>query len=311
MNYTYSTMSKMSKKERIAVLMHEGTENRPENYLIYIMANYWREDGHKVFFLYGTKRFVPADILFVHVDLSVVPDFYLSFAARYPIVVNGGVKDIRKKTFSPGLLKPGDSWDGPVIVKTNKNYAGKPESKQDRCDGIAGYIRRKMRAARNRVDLEWLDPAIKKPTDYPVYDHLREVPRLYFYHPELVIQKFMPEIENGLYCLRNMHFLGDHVSCLRLKSRQQIVNMATSEDTEWNIEPEPELVALRDQLGFDYGKFDYVMIDGQAVLLDINKTIGWPGGEFVKSNNGEIMTYFKCHSEGMYHFFREQSVHEM
>ena len=35
-----------------------------------------------------------------------------------------------------------------------------------------------------------------------------------------------------------------------------------------------ELRALRRQLGFDYGKFDFVMHEGRAVLLDANKTPG-------------------------------------
>jgi hypothetical protein len=296
------------KKQRIAVLMHEGAEGGPGNYLIYILADYWREDGHEVFFLHGTKRFVPADLLFVHVDLSVVPDFYLSFAARYPVVVNGSVKDIRKKTFSRGLLRRGDSWQGPVIVKTNNNYAGKPERKHKAYGGITEAIRRILRGARNRLDLEWLDPAIKKPTDYRTYDHLQDVPRLYFYHPELVIQKFMPERENSLYCLRWMLFLGDRVSCVRLKSKQRIVNIGSTENIEWNIEPHPKLLALRDQLRVDYGKFDYVVIDGQAVLLDINKTVGWPAAKFIKDNENEMKEYFKYHSAGLYHYFREQNV---
>jgi hypothetical protein len=293
------------KKQHIAILMHEWAEGKPGNYLIYNLADYWREDGHEVSFLYGTKRFVPADLLFVHVDLSVVPDFYLSFAKRYPIVVNGGIKDIRKKAFSHGLLRPGDSWPGPVIVKTNNNYAGKPESKQGQYDGITGNICSKMRAARNRLDLEWIDPAIEKPTDYRVYDRLQDVPRLYFYHPELIIQKFMPERENGLYCLRMMFFLGDRLGCLRLKSKQRIVNMNTSEDTEWNIEPHPKLVALRDQLGINYGKFDYVIVDGQVVLLDINKTVGRPRREFIQDNDNEMTASLKYHSEGLYHYFRD------
>jgi hypothetical protein len=31
---------------------------------------------------------------------------------------------------------------------------------------------------------------------------------------------------------------------------------------------------MRKKLNFDYGKFDYVIHDGRAILLDINKTVG-------------------------------------
>jgi hypothetical protein len=290
-------------KQRIAILRHEKAEVMSGRRVIDLLADYWREGGYNVIFLYGTKNFVPADLLFVHVDLSVVPDAYLTFAKRYPVVINGDIKDIRKETFSQNLLKRGDSWNGPVIVKTNKNYAGLPELVHKRHKGIVGDIRQKLRRARIRMNLEWIDPTIKKPADYPIYNHLRDVPRLYFYHPGLIIQKFMPEIENGLYCLHNMHFLGDRLSCLRLKSENQIVNMGTADETEWNTEPHPKVVALRDRLGLDYGKFDYVIIDGQPILLDINKTIGWPGEEFVEDNRNEMMAYFEYQSKGLSHFF--------
>ena len=40
------------------------------------------------------------------------------------------------------------------------------------------------------------------------------------------------------------------------------------------VEPHPEVLEIRRTLGFDYGKFDYVLHDGRVVLLDINKTPG-------------------------------------
>ena len=42
------------------------------------------------------------------------------------------------------------------------------------------------------------------------------------------------------------------------------------------IPPEPEVRALREKLGFDYGKFDFVVHGGRPVILDVNKTQG-PG----------------------------------
>ena len=118
----------MTARRRIAILMHEKDgEHTIHQYVITLLADHWREDGHEVFFLFGTKRFVPADLIIVHVDLSVVPDSYLRFAARYPVAVNGRVRDIRKSTFSTGLLRPDDLWQGPVIVKSDFNYAGEPE----------------------------------------------------------------------------------------------------------------------------------------------------------------------------------------
>ena len=115
-------------KRKIAILYHENHRGRPLNYVINHYAEFWRAGGLEVVSLFGVSEFVPADLVIVHVDLSVVPDEYLDFANRcYPIVLNGEVKDIRKSTFSQLLLKPGDPCDGKVIVKSNYNYAAEPE----------------------------------------------------------------------------------------------------------------------------------------------------------------------------------------
>jgi hypothetical protein len=114
--------------KRFAVLCHERERGLdPARYLVHHFEEFWREDGHDVAYLFGTERFVPADIVLVHVDVSVVPESYLEFAARYPIVLNGRVRDIRKTTTSRYLLRPGDDWRGPVIVKTDLNHAGNRE----------------------------------------------------------------------------------------------------------------------------------------------------------------------------------------
>ena len=95
------------------MLFHEGDRHRnPSEYIVHHLAEFWREDGHTVSYVYGLKRFVPADIVLVHVNLSVVPSDYLEFASRYPLVLNGKIRDIRKSSFSKNLVRPG-SWDGP------------------------------------------------------------------------------------------------------------------------------------------------------------------------------------------------------
>ena len=85
----------------------------------------WREDGHTVIYLFGTRRLIPADLIFVHVNLSVVPDAYLEFASRYPIVINGRIRDIRKSTTEPAATRR--SLGRPVIVKSDLNHGGEPE----------------------------------------------------------------------------------------------------------------------------------------------------------------------------------------
>lgn len=285
---------------RIAILMHEeDDEERLQYYLVTRMAEYWREEGHEVVFLFGTDRVVPADLLFVHVDLSVVPDRYRDFADRYPVAVNDRVKDIRKSTFSPGLLQPGDTWDGPVIVKSDKNYAGLPE--RDR-GGILANLQQKLFAAIDRLDLEMIAPSLQTPLDYPFYDHLEEVPWPYFYNPALVVQKFRPEKEEGLYCIRIMEFLGDRITCMRLKGSHPIIKGGTTEVVEHDVDPHPEIVSMRDRFQFDYGKFDYVVTDGEAILLDVNKTVGYTPSF---RDNPEMRKRRRYRAEGLYSFFEE------
>ena len=94
---------------RIAILLHKNdTKEILQSSLITYLAEFWREDGHEVLFLFGTEEFISADILIVHVDLTIVPDSYLEFAKQYPIVLNGNVKDIRKSTISKILLNQDD-----------------------------------------------------------------------------------------------------------------------------------------------------------------------------------------------------------
>lgn len=290
------------RKRRIAILMHEeDDEDVLEKYLISRLAEYWREAGHEVIFLFGTEHFVPADLLFVHVDLSVVPESYRAFADRYPVAINDRVKDIRKSTFSQGLLQPGDSWDGPVVVKTDNNAAGYPE--HDR-PGLVAKVRQKLISTMYRLELEGPISLLRTTIDYPVYDHLQEVPYSYFYNPSLIVQKFIPEKEEGLYCVRYMEFLGDHITCTRLKGEHPIVKRKNAEVVEVDIEPHPEIVAMRDRLGVDYGKFDYVVTGGEAILLDVNKTVGYTPSVQETEERRELRRY---RAEGLYDFFEERA----
>lgn len=237
---------------RIAVLCHEAERGWDlSSYLIHHFAGFWREEGHEVVFAFGADDFVPADLAILHVDLSVVPDAYMKLAGRYPVVLNARVRDIRKSSISRNLVARGDPWKGPVIVKSDLNCGGGPE----------------------RMRGQHFPKSLHNSLDYRVYPRLRDVPRTCFRDPDLVVERFLPEREGELYCVRLFHFLGDCWSCSRMLSRQPIVNGRTECGVE-AIETHPEIVALRHRLGFDYGKLDYVIHDGEPVLLDANKTVG-------------------------------------
>jgi hypothetical protein len=261
-------------KKRIAVILHERQSERDlPLYAIGYLSQYWKETGIGVTVLSGTDRFTPADLAILHVDLSVVPDEYIEFARRYPRVLNGRVNDIRKSSFSRQMIRPGDGYEGPVIVKSDLNYAGGPERKLYGTPLTRLAVRLRHRLSSYGTSPGGPGPSFRSPRDYIICDDVRSVPEHWFNCDDIIIEKFLPELEDGLYCTRYYHFLGGAGICMLRRSTDPIVNTATVVSREY-VEPHPEIVGLTNTMGFDYGKFDYVMRQGRPVLFDINKTPG-------------------------------------
>ena len=278
--------------KRIAILFHSNEKNSWRKYLITYLADLWQNEGNKVIFLFGLKKFEPADLIIVHVDLSIVPDEYLEFAKQYPIVLNGKIKDIRKSTFSKNLVGLDDPYEGKVIVKSDLNYAGRPEQRLQPprfsrilSKSLFGWFKPK--------------PYFNSSLDYQIFDHPRLVPRAYFENPRLVVEKFLPEWENGVYFSRNFYFLGGRTHCFRLASKHPIVKARTCIRVE-QAEPHPELIMYRKALKFDYGHFDYAIHQGNVVLHDINKTTGCGTLSFER----EIKPFHDYRAGGIYAYFK-------
>lgn len=250
---------------RIAVLFHASERGlEPRSYIVGHLTDIWREDGLEVIHLHGVDQFVPADLVLVHVDLSVVPDSYLEFASRYPIVLNGRVRDIRKTVTSRYLVRSGDGWNGPVIVKTDLNFGGLPEFRAS----LTGF--RRLRIARA---LAWRLRGGRSWRRYHVFASLDHVPASLLERPDLVVERFLPDFEDGLYHTQMYLFLGDGERCSRLGSPEPIFKADDSTSAQ-PVEPHPAARAWREELGLDYGKIDYIVRDGEAILLDANKTTG-------------------------------------
>ena len=259
-------------KKRIAVLFHAGNRDTPLSaYIVDHLARFWREDGHEVVYLFGTRAFVPADLVLVHVNLSVVPEEYLAFAARYPVVLNGRIRDIRKSVISSNLVGPQDTSGGPVIVKSNLNYGGAPE--RTLTPGFLEKHSRVWRFARRAAARFTGREEITDWTNYRVFDSVDLVPRSYFKRDDVVIERFLPERENNLFHLRMYTVLGNRWTCTRIASPYPVFKASLSVSAE-PVEPHPEVEAWRRQFNLDYGKLDYLVHDGHPVLIDVNKTTG-------------------------------------
>lgn len=253
----------MSPQCKVAVLTHALDPIDQVNYLMLKIVKNWQASGVEVVVLRGPERYEAADVIVLHVDLTVVPQEYLDFCARYPIVVNGRVRDISKRKISKNLLGPKDHYTGAVIVKADLNFGGFPELKMQR----SGRLSRMW----NKY-LPWSITGILSPSDYPVFRSMAEVPKAVWRNRRLVVEKFCPEREGDHYCLRQWIFLGDRGVSQRLVSLNPIVKFPNEVHLEYGPPVPESLREMRSRLGFDYGKFDYVVVDGEVILLDANRT---------------------------------------
>ena len=253
---------------RIAILLHERDRGRDlERYHVFQLAQHWRQDGHQVLPVFGTTHFVPADVAILHIDLSLVPQRYRDFAARYPLCMNRAVADIRKTAISRQAVRSGDGWAGPVIVKSELNAAGGPERVN------AGLLARSLGKLRGGwARLAGAD-RLEGIGDYRVYESIDQVPAARLVDPDAFIERFLPEREDGLYLTRSMLFVGTAFTGQVLRSPQPVVRIANAVSVE-ECQPHSEMIKLSAAMGFDYGKFDYVMHNGRPVLIDANKTTG-------------------------------------
>jgi hypothetical protein len=268
------------RRKRIGILLHkDDAAFLYFKYLIKLLIREWKTLGYSIEIIRGTDRFVPADIVISHVDVTVVPDEYKEFLAQYPCVINGNAPDISKSRISGNLVGRDDPYAGPVIVKTDRNSGGFSEER------MVGH-RHLFRALAARLAISgptspdstaqsWATVRQLKSGEYPVFSSLREVPSEIFDNSYLVIEKFLPEVVGDSYHVRYYHFLGDKEITERYQSKDKVVKASTSIGHEVVPAP-PEIVALRKECRLAYGKIDYVVRDGNVIVLDINPTPGVP-----------------------------------
>ncbi len=269
------------RSQRIVILLHEDDDFYARTrYLLRPIVDVWTAQGHAVEMVRGADRFVPADVVIPHLDLTVTPERYRAWLDRYPLVVNRHLTDISKSRISAQLVGQRDSWRGPVIVKTDRNYGGKPEARLGGPTSLAARPARSLwRRAISRLGLGSQAPSpwglveTLEVGDYPVFDTLQAVPPDVFRNPSLIVEKFLPEMEGEDYVLRYCYIFGDAAANIVMRSRERVVKAANAHSCV-QVEPPPQLRALWRARGIDYGKIDYVMRDGEIVLFDVNKTPG-------------------------------------
>jgi hypothetical protein len=252
--------------DSISVLTHENDSFWDVDYVVRRFIPVWEEMGLRVEVLQGTEGKIGTDAVLLHIDLTVIPPEYVDYLAGFPVVLNGKPVDISKRTISSNLIERDSDYQGPVIVKTDLNYGGVPERVRE---GRPLLERAKNRAKRA---LPWPWSGVVPEGGYPVFESPSEVPKAVWTSSDWVVEKFQPEMEDGQYCLRQWVFLGDKDMHLRSFSESHIVKAGNVVRYEELQKVPEELRDIRDRLGFDYGKFDYGLVDGQVVLYDANRT---------------------------------------
>lgn len=246
----------------IIVLEHALQRSTGISYMSHLFARFWRDRGHRVFLQCGSSDPPSGDLAVMHVDLTVVPPAYAALARLYPRTINAAVTDISKRLFrGDDILSRHSDWRGQVIVKTNANFGGRVDQ----------YIRDCQVQAGMEPDV----PPGPVLADYPIYATLAEVPPAYWETQDFVVEKFTPESDERGNYMRVWVFLGDRERSMRYRSAARVVKSANFIDAE-PVEVPAELREWRSRLGFDMGKFDYVIHQGRVVLLDINRSPGSP-----------------------------------
>ncbi|MEM9301938.1 MAG: hypothetical protein AAGE01_07495 [Pseudomonadota bacterium] len=244
---------------RIAILQHDVSRS----YLLHAVAAGWPSRGIELIHHAGPAEIPSADVLFLHVDLTVLPAAYREAVADHPFVINRDAVDITRGRYSRLLLERTSSWKGTVIVKTNHNYGGIPEETERQRRGVA-----------QRATSSWARTRTLNPRRYPLFPSVAQVPRGVWRNPQLVVERFLPERQGDLFFVRYWSFLGDASMTGRLGSRHHVVKFSTMVTDTGPTRPPPELRELRERLGLDYGRFDYVVHGDDVFVLDANKTMG-------------------------------------
>jgi hypothetical protein len=255
----------MSVDVAIAVMDREVFER--SDYFLKWMMREWIEEGLTVAVRDDPAALPSARVAFAHFDVTVVDRRVAEPLDAWPVVINGAHTDISKRRISGHIVHPGDGYGGPVIVKTDLNYGGRPE---ENLAARASALRWAVDGVRRRLPWPWT--GMMNPARYRVYPAPAAVPRPVWRNRHLVVEKFQPERVGGLHALRHHYFFGDCHADYALFSHNPVVKTSNVVAHRAIEEPPAEILAVRRTLGMDYGRLDYVIGEEGIVLFDANRT---------------------------------------
>ncbi len=239
-------------------------ERLRRNHLISHLVEIWKGEG--IHISVGPTPRLEADLGILHVDRTLVAPALLPENPDGHPILNSAILDISKRRISNHILGPESGFDGSVIIKTDANAGGGPERSELSPLNWRRLRRRFTKALSWRVtrELPW--------GGYPVLDRLDDVPEWVWQRKDLVVEKFQPEMDGRDYVLRVWLFFGSKEYGARLVGNHPVVKAGRVIRYEYTETVPDSIREARKRLGLDFGKFDYVMVNGEAILLDVNKT---------------------------------------
>lgn len=255
---------------RSLVVLTHALQGPAEGYFIRALAKIWEAEGRHVTLHQGLAKAPPAaDGLMVHVDLTVTPADYLAAALPYAFRFNDRAGDIGKQRVSRNLVTPDDSYRGPVIVKTEANAAGLPERRI--ADATEGRLARVARALGDRLPARWVHRY--PPLRYPHFARKADVPAWVWRRQDLVVERLLTQRHGEGYRLNSAFFFGRHWIVSPCVAPVPVVKYDFVTELLPLHETVPSaVVEAAARLGLDWGKIDYVEVDGDAHVLDANRT---------------------------------------
>ncbi len=243
--------------------------------LIDAIALRWTETGHHVFTCYGTQDLPEADVVIVHVDTTCLPIQYQELVNNYPVVINGKAVTIDKALYCHHRITETDDYPGEVIIKTKENYGVICDERyQNRKELLVQkLVRRLLPLFRSRQE-NWRCRRTLDPLNYPILERKEDVPAGVWENENLMVERFVPEREGDLFYIRYWIFLGNQGWARRFGSRRPVAKFGTRVTDEETVSVPRELIELRDCMGLDYGRFDYVQHGNRVMVFDVNKTLG-------------------------------------
>ncbi len=221
----------------------------------------------------------PADLVIPHIDLTVWPKSLTDFLAHYPNVANRRLTDISKRHISGHLVRQGDSWQGPVIVKTDMNYGGIVDRR---------HTRNQAKVASGAPGP--MTPAAVTPETrpyrrgkYSLFASIGAVPKIVWDDPGLIVERYHAERKGDLYGLRQLFLVGETYAVRQAWGPYPVVKGDSTVERHWLEDPPPpEVLDVVRAHGVEFGKIDYTVVNGQPFVFDIARTP--TGTRWIKSN---------------------------